>query len=1300
MPETKDGDGKDDISISPSLMTARCRIRWAKTISTSAKKVVFMCLNKKIDPVTLEWSDPAECFYSEEINIPCGTYKGSLVVDCQNYPLEDISIKHYTFEVDLYTKDDIIEDEVDKSGLTKAEEFLQRELKSRDIDTYQDINTELTGHKMESRNSENSGIGIHISSKYQELVRQQMSQSKNLDSLDTEMEMDHSVKSDHSEHSSGRHTPLGEDGMEQFVDNDDTFLKQLKEHANGYDISRNDVQHTSLVDDDVEKPDSNHSTLKDLEQFTLPLSKNGSSLTNVRRTPTHSDNVVLSRHSSAHSLHSYGLAESEVIADVISEPSRVAISHGENSRNSSAPHTPIRQDLSSDAFGLEERRALSRDGSHHSSARQTPLSEQRNPADSPSIPTRGEGSLHSSARQTPNIEQIDDVLNPSDRHSPFKFDYISPAQTQVQSVTKETITDRFRSNPEKLYTSHQEMKQMNSSLESQTDNQSGSSRPQSLTSEQELTQYYEQSSEFRRLPATGGGSLTAQSLPTMPSSRDQRSTSTQSLPLISPQQRVKVERQSMTPDNLVRVPVTGTAVKGTLLPVRTTPMSPAGSRASSRTVTPVSAVDILMESRSLENTQKISELEATIGNLRKLLAGRDQEVLEVTSQIQDLKERNRSLQQDLENAHNRLLLPSPHSKELEQKYHQMQSEKEILSAEVVKLQDELENLRKERERTFVEDSPSINSYNPNNPFVLQRKIGDLTSQIQDLQEANEAAVAELSMSEKKIKELLAENEQIRSARSIDQQDKEEENRRLQQEMARLKEQQSYSYNEVSEHRLKIELQQVREDNRTLRERNYQLHDESLQQKEEISALRKSIEKLDRKFGSQKQDSLISRNLASLEKSDKEKKLESNFLRERSSRDSHKFTDSLPQDRSPQEPSTERISDKMKYSYTSSYEPYRSRPDGGVTEKSSAGVSTFESSESKDRSLTPRRLSSDRTKHDWFDGLRSNSDKYQFMEKTRTSSGERDVKSLTVSYPDLTKTSPPLLERAREEIQHPSSSALPTKTETSYLLSSYPRTSPATSTLQRQSLEHYSNKRDKEMDRNRDEKAHDPRHTTQSYNDDADSDTATDILVNAHPLERSTWGQNVNRRGSIGSDASASSFSDIDDQLSSSSRKRSKSADERVILRRMSPAGGTQSTPGTPVKPTERSFSRSSTALTNAGFRSITPKPLQTQHNKTTSSVISGSSITAGLHPFAPRSPGDIHVNDVVKFSRQGGKLSQGTVKFIGHLPGRGDVYLGVELDKEEGKHDGTFESIRYFKCKPNKGVFVAYNKVVMAWTTY
>lgn len=59
-----------------------------------------------------------------------------------------------------------------------------------------------------------------------------------------------------------------------------------------------------------------------------------------------------------------------------------------------------------------------------------------------------------------------------------------------------------------------------------------------------------------------------------------------------------------------------------------------------------------------------------------------------------------------------------------------------------------------------------------------------------------------------------------------------------------------------------------------------------------------------------------------------------------------------------------------------------------------------------------------------------------------------------------------------------------------------------------------------------------------------------------------------------------------------------------------------------------------------------------------------SSLTQGLRPFAPRSIADIRNEDVVKFSRVGGKLTQGVVKYVGHLPGRSEAYLGVELDKD------------------------------------
>ena len=51
-------------------------------------------------------------------------------------------------------------------------------------------------------------------------------------------------------------------------------------------------------------------------------------------------------------------------------------------------------------------------------------------------------------------------------------------------------------------------------------------------------------------------------------------------------------------------------------------------------------------------------------------------------------------------------------------------------------------------------------------------------------------------------------------------------------------------------------------------------------------------------------------------------------------------------------------------------------------------------------------------------------------------------------------------------------------------------------------------------------------------------------------------------------------------------------------------------------------------------------------------------------PYAPRTPADVHMGDYIKFCRHGGRVSRGRVMFIGSLPGRHDVYLGVELENE------------------------------------
>ncbi|MEE6470227.1 hypothetical protein FKM82_008895 [Ascaphus truei] len=86
-------------------------------------------------------------------------------------------------------------------------------------------------------------------------------------------------------------------------------------------------------------------------------------------------------------------------------------------------------------------------------------------------------------------------------------------------------------------------------------------------------------------------------------------------------------------------------------------------------------------------------------------------------------------------------------------------------------------------------------------------------------------------------------------------------------------------------------------------------------------------------------------------------------------------------------------------------------------------------------------------------------------------------------------------------------------------------------------------------------------------------------------------------------------------------------------------------------------------------------------------------------PFAPKNVSDLKVGNLVKFSRPpAGKISKGSIQYMGRLQGRDDVYLGVELEGSEfGKHDGTFQGTRYFLCKPNKGVFVNFSKLIMAW---
>ncbi|CAN0228151.1 unnamed protein product [Lampetra planeri] len=86
-------------------------------------------------------------------------------------------------------------------------------------------------------------------------------------------------------------------------------------------------------------------------------------------------------------------------------------------------------------------------------------------------------------------------------------------------------------------------------------------------------------------------------------------------------------------------------------------------------------------------------------------------------------------------------------------------------------------------------------------------------------------------------------------------------------------------------------------------------------------------------------------------------------------------------------------------------------------------------------------------------------------------------------------------------------------------------------------------------------------------------------------------------------------------------------------------------------------------------------------------------------PFAPRSASDLRVGHRVKFTRSGGRVAHGAVKYVGCLPGREGSYLGVEIegDAEPNRHDGEYDGRRYFRCKINRGIFITLSRVIMAW---
>ena len=98
------------------------------------------------------------------------------------------------------------------------------------------------------------------------------------------------------------------------------------------------------------------------------------------------------------------------------------------------------------------------------------------------------------------------------------------------------------------------------------------------------------------------------------------------------------------------------------------------------------------------------------------------------------------------------------------------------------------------------------------------------------------------------------------------------------------------------------------------------------------------------------------------------------------------------------------------------------------------------------------------------------------------------------------------------------------------------------------------------------------------------------------------------------------------------------------------------------------------------------------------SQVSGYKIPS-LHPLSyvsfsglSRSESNASVNDLVPlivgtkvFTRD--TNLEGTVRFYGEPQFAKGMWVGVELDTDQGKNNGEVKGVRYFECKPNYGLF-------------